>query len=72
MMDEGLANFELFIAIYACLIAAVLALREVREAETKLWWRMAAIECAVTGFILMLWLTVALILRVTGLLFGGE
>lgn len=70
-VDEGLGSFELFIGVYACLIAAVFALYEVRrQSEAKLWWKTAAIECAITGFILMLWLTVALLIRIVDLLFG--
>lgn len=71
-VDEGLGSFELFIGVFACLIAAVLALSEVRrESEHKLWWKIAAVECAITGFILMLWLTVALLIRVVSLAFGA-
>lgn len=70
-VDEGLGSFELFIGIYACLIAAVFALHEIRaQSEAKLWWKTAAVECAITGFILMLWLTVALLIRIVDLLFG--
>ena len=70
-VDEGLGSFELFIGVYACLIAAVFALYEVRQSGDKLWWKIAAVECAITGAMLMLWLTVALLIRIVGLMFGA-
>jgi hypothetical protein len=71
-IDEGLGSFELFIGVYACLIAGVFALNEVTEgSRNKLWWKAAAIECALTGAVLMLWLIVALLLRLIPLLSGN-
>jgi hypothetical protein len=70
-VDDVLSSFEIFLAIFACVVAMLLALSEVRRVSGhKLWWKMAAIECAITGFILMLWLTIALVLRIVELVFG--
>jgi hypothetical protein len=68
---EELASFELFVGLYACLIGAVLTLREtMKESGHMLWWKAAAIQCALTAFILMVWLTIGFIRNIALLLFG--
>jgi hypothetical protein len=67
---EDLSSFELFIGIYACLIGAILALLECREQEHMLWWKAAAIQCAVTASILLTWIIIGFIRGILHLLSG--
>jgi hypothetical protein len=68
---EDLSSFELFIGIYACLIGAILALLECREQEHMLWWKAAAVQCAVSAFILMMWLIIGFIRAILLLISGA-
>jgi hypothetical protein len=72
MLDvEALSDMALFIAIYVGVVGTVFALGDPRKDSEVMARTVAFWMCGITGVLLMVWLVLAMILRI-GILVGIE